>query len=133
MTTAPLTPEEIRAAAQVHRELGPEYSDAVVESFLERVNQQISARIDARLAREVPGRERAAARSPREADPVERAQRRGLAKGIAIGTAVTGIPLTWLAMVASNSYGSGLTDRVLVAWLAIVAVYAACVITGRRR
>ena len=34
MSTSPLSPQEIRAAA-MHRELGPEYSDAVVESFLE--------------------------------------------------------------------------------------------------
>ena len=50
MTTSPLSPDEFRAAAEVHRELGPEYSDAVVESFLEKVDREIGARIDAHLA-----------------------------------------------------------------------------------
>ncbi len=31
-------------------ELGPEYCDAVVASFLERVDQEIAARVGARLA-----------------------------------------------------------------------------------
>ena len=41
---------EIRAAAAAHEELGPEYSDAVVASFLERVEEEIDARVDARMA-----------------------------------------------------------------------------------
>ena len=49
MNTSPLNPQEIRAAAEAHKELGPEYSDAVVESFLDRVDQEITARLDARL------------------------------------------------------------------------------------
>jgi len=50
MGTSPLSPEEIRAAAGAHHQLGPEYSDAVVASFLEKVEQEIDARVDARLA-----------------------------------------------------------------------------------
>ena len=49
MSTSPLSPREIRVAAELHKELGPEYSDAVIESFLERVDQEITARVDARL------------------------------------------------------------------------------------
>lgn len=45
-----LSPEEIRAAAEIHRELGPDYRDAVVESFIERVGREIDARVDSRLA-----------------------------------------------------------------------------------
>ena len=37
MSTSPFSPHEIRAAAAAHKELGPEYSDAVIDSFLERV------------------------------------------------------------------------------------------------
>lgn len=50
MSDSPLSPQEIRAAAAAHDELGPEYSDAVVASFLEKVDQEITARVDARLA-----------------------------------------------------------------------------------
>jgi hypothetical protein len=34
MSSSPVSPADIRAAAGVHEELGPEYSDAVVASFL---------------------------------------------------------------------------------------------------
>jgi hypothetical protein len=57
MSTSPLSPDEIRAAAAAQKELGPEYSDAVIESFLERVDREIDARVDARfgpVSREQP-------------------------------------------------------------------------------
>lgn len=76
MGTSPLSPEDIRAAAGAHHELGPEYSDAVVASFIEKVDQEIAARVEERLATSRP-RER----------PVEPANRRALAKGFAIGVA----------------------------------------------
>ena len=44
VTGSPLSPDEIRAAAEVHRELGPDYDKAVVESFLERLGPEIDAR-----------------------------------------------------------------------------------------
>jgi hypothetical protein len=77
MGTSPLSPEDIRAAAGAHHELGPEYSDAVVASFLERVDQEIAARVEERLA---------AAGRPR-ARPVKPGHRRAMMKGFAIGVA----------------------------------------------
>src|SRR5438132_9019730 len=51
---------EIRAAAAAHEELGPEYSDAVVASFLERVEEEIDARVDAGWPRRAARRRRPA-------------------------------------------------------------------------
>ena len=96
MTTSPLSPDEFRAAAEVHHELGPEYSDAVVESFLEKVDREIGARIDAHLA-SAPG----ARRRPAEVSALSR--RRALLTGLAVGTAVTGIPLTWIIVILRGS------------------------------
>jgi hypothetical protein len=76
MGTPPLSPKDIRAAAGAHHELGPEYSDAVVASFLEKVDQQIAARIDERLAVGTP-----------RSSPAEREKRRTLMKGFAMGVA----------------------------------------------
>jgi hypothetical protein len=73
MSTSPLSPEDIRAAAETHRELGPEYSDAVVASFLEKVDREVAARVDARLARLQQG------------DLAKREKRRTLLKGAVIG------------------------------------------------
>jgi hypothetical protein len=51
MGDSSLSPDEIRAAAEVHDELGPDYHEAVVESFLEKIDKEVGARIDARLRR----------------------------------------------------------------------------------
>jgi hypothetical protein len=48
--TSPVSAADIRAAAAAHRELGPEYSDAVVASFLADVDRAVAARVEARLA-----------------------------------------------------------------------------------
>jgi hypothetical protein len=45
-----VSPEDIRAAAETYRELGPEYSDAVVASFIDKVDKEVAARVAARLA-----------------------------------------------------------------------------------
>jgi hypothetical protein len=49
-----LTPDEIRAAAETHSEVGRDYSSAVIESFLDKVGREIDARVDARLNRYAP-------------------------------------------------------------------------------
>jgi hypothetical protein len=90
MSTSPLSPEDIRAAAEVHRELGPEYSDAVVASFLEKVDREIAARVEARLA----GRP--------QTPPAKPGSRRALLTGIAIGVAVSGIPLILIALTGGQ-------------------------------
>jgi hypothetical protein len=86
MSTSPVSPEDIRAAAEVHAELGPEYSDAVVAAFIAEVDRQVAARVEARLASTVPAR------------PAEHGGRWQLFKGMAIGVcagalAVAGIGL----------------------------------------
>jgi hypothetical protein len=90
MTDSPLSPQEIRAAAEVHRELGPEYSDAVVASFLEKVDREIAARVEARLA--------GTPTKPAKAD-----SRRTLLTGIAIGAAGSGIPLLLLLVMQARN------------------------------
>jgi hypothetical protein len=48
--TSPVSAQDIRAAAETHRELGPDYSDAVVASFIDKVDRAVAARVEARLA-----------------------------------------------------------------------------------
>ncbi len=79
MSTSPLSPEDIRAAAEAHQELGPEYQDAVVASFLEKVDKEVAARVEARLA-DLP-----------RAEPAKQNNRRTLVKGMAIGAAAVAL------------------------------------------
>ena len=122
MSTSPLSPDDIRAAAEAHAELGPEYRDAVVESFLAKIDNEIGARIDARLA--------AAPRTQRrDPDPVAAARRRGLATGLAggltLGTIITGVPLTEAAIHIGNIGGWSAWHVLWFIWAAIAVLYGA--------
>ncbi len=48
------TREDIAATAAVHRDLGPDYTDAVSEALVERIGTEIDKRVDARLAQRGP-------------------------------------------------------------------------------
>jgi hypothetical protein len=117
MSTSPLSPQEVRAAAETHKELGPEYSDAVVEAFIERVDREIAARVDARLG--PASRER----------PVPSAEpngRRLLLVGVAIGIFVAGVPSI---MVAESAGGVIPGDEISVL-LVIAVLWAIAVAVG---
>jgi hypothetical protein len=107
---------EIRAAAAAHEELGPEYSDAVVASFLDRVEEEITARVEARLT-EVP-RYPQAPRRP--AVPADGDSRRTLLRGIAIGIAIS--------IVAIVGVGGNSGER--VHRLALVMLVLAVMVAG---
>ena len=128
MSTSPLSPDDIRAAAEVYAELAPEYRDAVVESFLAKIDNEVRARIDAQLESTLRVRKH-------DADPVAAARRHGLATGLVLGTIVTGVPLTQLAIYIGND-GSSMTawqSKLWFFWAAIVIIYgAAAVLTWSR-
>ena len=109
-----LTPDEIRAAAETHRDLGPDYQSAVIESFLDKVGREIDARVDARVA----------AQQQMPAAPAKRAAaREPSAFVLAVVSMAFGIPLTAIVAVAgSNPVGLG---GVLVVWLAIAVINVA--------
>jgi hypothetical protein len=117
MSDSPLSREEILAAAAVHDELGPEYSDALVASFLEKVNKEIDARVDARLANmRQPG------------PPVERDSRSALLKGVAVGIGASGIA----AVVVGGNADERLHRLALVLLVLAVICAARAAWVGRR-
>jgi hypothetical protein len=124
MSTSPLSSQDIRAAADVHDELGPEYHDAVVDSFLAKVEKEIDARVEARLA----DTDRRARR--RQLDPVTLAGRRQLLKHMALGSVAAGIPLSFVTFAID--FHAGAERAVVLLWIVIAAVYAACAIRFRR-
>lgn len=105
--------DELRAALQARRELGEEYEPALVESFLDRLDAGIAARVkaevDARVAERPPA-------GKSGSDP-------GMT--LALGSLGIGIPLT--AIAAGNAGLLGL----LLAWAGIVAVNMAYAISRR--
>jgi hypothetical protein len=105
-----LSPEEIRAAAEIHNELGPAYQDAVIESFLGKVGREIDARVDARLAQQQ------AAQSPAR----DRRGHSGSPMALAIISMVLGIPLSAIVL-AVGTHPAGIVG-LLVVWIAITAI-----------
>ena len=110
---------ELRAAAETHKELGPEYRDAVLESFVERVEREIDARVDARLAQ-------AAVRpaAPQPAPPAPARQSKPFSPLVmALGSITLGIPITAI-VVAAGAHPTGIWG-LLVVWIAIAVINVA--------
>jgi hypothetical protein len=113
--TSSVPPEEFRAAAEVHRELGPDYDKAVVESFLQRLGPEIDARVDSRVAEEL------AAAAP--------GQPRTNSFRLAVISMALGIPLTAIALGATSE-AIGLIGLVVI-WLAMAVINVAYAIISR--
>lgn len=126
MSTSPLSPQEFRAAAEVHKELGPEYSGAVVESFLERVDREILERVDQEVSARLDARLGPAPRE-RPVQPARSNGNRRLLIGVGIGIFVTGVPSILVAKSAGGVI-PGDEQQVLlvlaVLWAIAVAVGA---------
>jgi hypothetical protein len=106
--TGSSTGDELRAAVAARRDLGPDFEDAIVESFLDKMGQEVDRRVDERLATSGPTVKQLA-RSKKTGD----GQRLALAiVSLALGTFST------LALVL----GSEETWPILVIWLSIVLV-----------
>jgi hypothetical protein len=115
MSTPPLSVHDLRAAAEAHQELGPEYSDAVVDSFLEKIETQLEERVNARLAGLDPPRKRLLTRLSTD--------RRSLLTGMAIGVGCVGCWLG-LAMYRTYPFGgrvAGIPRGPLWVWLLVVS------------
>ena len=101
-----LTPDEIRAAAETHHELGSEYQHAVIESFLDKVGKEIDARVDARIASQTQGQ-------------VPQPVRQRSPYALAIASIALGIPLT--AITLSDARANALAVIVVI-WVAITLI-----------
>lgn len=109
-----LSPDEIRVAAETHRELGAEYRDAVIDSFLERVGNEIDSRVDARLA------------AAQKAGPQPHPQQRNLA--LPITSMALGIPLSGITLGLAQ--GDQLIGLAIV-WIAIAVINVAYALSFR--
>ena len=129
-----MTPEELRAAAEVHTELGPGYHDAVLESFLDKVGRDIDARVDARLGRPgtqylggqfagAPAAQFQGAQYPPQyqerQQPVPDKRHRhfeGSSFALAIASLIFGIPISAITANLAGLAGLG------IAWLGIIII-----------
>ncbi|GAA4804682.1 hypothetical protein [Streptomyces ziwulingensis] len=108
--------KELDATLHARRELGEEYDSALVESFLEKVEQRIDGSVERRVRRQMAEHQMTAARdsrSPRATDSW------GERFGFGIVSLVLAVPL--------SAIGGGVAELpgLLTAWAGIVGVNVA--------
>lgn len=107
--------KELNATLQARRELGEEYESALVDSFLEKVDQRIDGAVDRRLRRQLAEQQMVTARGARNPKPTDSFGERF---GFGIVSLVLAVPL--------SAIGGGLANLpgLLTAWAGIVGVNA---------
>ncbi|MEU9200106.1 hypothetical protein [Streptomyces sp. NPDC048332] len=121
--------KELKATLHARSELGAEYESALVESFLEKVEQRLDGTLDRRVRRHLAERQISVAREART--PQLPLGNFGERFGFGIISLVLAIPLS--AIGVANAGIEGL----VVAWLGIVGVNVVQAVhsgrTSRRR
>ncbi|MFI8091989.1 hypothetical protein ACIF9R_27320 [Streptomyces sp. NPDC086080] len=105
--------KELNASLQARRELGEEYESALVDSFLEKVDQRIDGAVERRVRRQLAEHQMTVtrdARSPKVTDSW------GERFGFGIVSLVLAMPLSAIGG------GVGHLPGLIVAWLGIVGV-----------
>lgn len=125
MSDSPLSAQDIRAAAEVHRELGPDYGDAVVQSFLAKIDNHIEERVEQRLANVTRP-------ASRPVDPVRLGKYRMALAGAGIGSVVAGVPFAVVAWSWMRQLGVNPAPLVVI-WVVLLAVYGLAAYRLRRR
>jgi hypothetical protein len=116
----PAMREDIAATAAAHRDLGPDYTDAMSEALVERIGREIDRRVDARLARPGP-----AAPAPRST---------WVPAVIGVGSMACGVAATGIALFATATNINGRLENtisplqivlVVIIWTAIAVANVA--------
>ncbi|MFD9909973.1 hypothetical protein [Streptomyces sp. NPDC059063] len=108
--------KELDAALHARKDLGEEYESALVDSFLEKVEQRLDTTIDRRMRRHLAEQQMIVARGSR--NPGGGVDSWGERFGFGIVSLILAIPLS--AIGAANAGLSGL----FVTWFGIVGVNA---------
>ncbi|UUU22656.1 hypothetical protein [Streptomyces sp. DSM 40750] len=113
--------KELAATLHARRELGEDYESALVESFLEKVDQRIDGAVDRRVRRQISEQQMMVARgarSPKSTDTW------GERYGFGVVSLVVAMPLSGI--------GGGIADLpgLFVTWAGIVGVNMAWALRG---
>ncbi|GAA0638386.1 hypothetical protein GCM10009535_13630 [Streptomyces thermocarboxydovorans] len=108
--------KELDATLRARRELGEEYEPALIDSFLEKVDQRIDGAVERRVRRQLAEQQMTAARESRAPRPMDSW---GDRFGFAIVSLVLAVPLSAIGGTQGGLPG------LLAAWLGIVGVNVA--------
>ncbi|GGR88297.1 hypothetical protein GCM10010269_29320 [Streptomyces humidus] len=105
--------KELDATLQTRRELGEEYESALVDSFLEKVDQRIDGAVERRVRRQLAEQQMVAARGSRATRPTDSW---GDRFGFAIVSLILAIPLSAIGGAFGHLPG------VIATWVGVVGV-----------
>ncbi|WBO65852.1 hypothetical protein [Streptomyces camelliae] len=105
--------KDLDATVRARRDLGEDYDAALLDSFLEKVEQRIDDAVDRRVRRHLAEQQMASARGARRPKSADTWPERF---GLAIVSLVLAIPLTAVAGGVAGTAGT------VAAWLGIVGV-----------
>ncbi|OIJ63022.1 hypothetical protein [Streptomyces mangrovisoli] len=105
--------KELNATLQARRELGEEYESALVDSFLEKVDQRIDGAVERRVRRQLAEQQMQVARGSRGPRPTDSWGERF---GFGIVSLVLAIPLSAIGGGVAHLPG------LLISWVGIVGV-----------
>ncbi|MGC9542676.1 hypothetical protein [Streptomyces sp. UG1] len=107
--------KELNATLQARRELGDDYESALVDSFMEKVDQRIDGAVERRMRRQLAEQQMAAARGARSPKPTD-SDSFGDRFGFGIVSLIVAIPLSGIGGGVAGLKG------LLVTWFGIVGV-----------
>ncbi|MFF0741052.1 hypothetical protein ACFYVL_11700 [Streptomyces sp. NPDC004111] len=111
--------KDLDATVHARRELGADYEAALVESFLEKVEQRLDSAVDRRVRRQLAEQQMVVARGDtRPAAPASGDGGFGERFGFAIISLILAIPLSAIAVVNAGLAG------LLISWVGILGVNA---------
>ncbi|MFJ5265898.1 hypothetical protein ACIQAC_36095 [Streptomyces sp. NPDC088387] len=113
--------KELNATLHARRELGDDYESALVDSFMEKVDQRIDGAVERRVRRQLAEQQMVVARDSRSPQPTDSWGERF---GFGIVSLVLAIPLSAIGGGVAHLPG------LLVAWAGIVGVNAFQAVRG---
>jgi hypothetical protein len=119
-TRDPELTRELNATLQTRRELGPEYEEELITSFLEKIDQRLETVVDKRMRRQMAEQQMVVARGstrPQAGGSSDYPEGMG-GRLLAVASLVLAVPLSAIAAVNTGLAG------MLVCWGGIVAVNA---------
>jgi len=106
MATSDIPRDEAEAALAARRELGPDFEDAVVESFTDKLDETIERRVAAEVERRIGSPEQQRRQSKDSAEETN--------KAFVLALASLGLSIPLLAVVSNSDQDAGTLGVVLV-------------------
>ncbi|WP_434600409.1 hypothetical protein [Streptomyces sp. A5-4] len=108
--------KELDATLHARRELGPDYESALIESFLEKVDQRLDSAVDRRVRRQMAEQQMVVARGGAKSSH----EGAGFGERFGFGaiSLVLAIPLSAIGAVNAD------TEGLVISWIGIVGVNA---------